>query len=211
MKLSEKLLEIQRACNYFKKDTKGYNFTYTAGTTILATVRVKMDELGVLCYPKILEAKTTIITEKKILTELTMAFVWRCTETDAQLEIPWYAQGLKDTEQGIGNALTYAERYFLLKFFKIPTDADDPDAFFSKQDLPKTKEEIELQRLEEEKKVKEKEFNMQRDSIKKWVSTDTSGIMGYLIDNGLDPKVPENIPIIYNQLSSLKKQYMVTK
>ena len=55
------------------------------------------------------------------------------------------------------------------------------------------------------------DYDMQKDAIKKWVSTDSAGIMGYLIDNGLDPKVPENIPIIYNKLSSLKKQYMVPK
>ena len=27
-----------------------------------------------------------------------------------------------------GTALTYAERYFLMKFFNIPTDEDDADA-----------------------------------------------------------------------------------
>ena len=93
MKLGQKLLEIQKVCNYFQKDTKGYNFTYTAGSTILATVRAKMDELGVLCYPKILDAKTTLLEKiskdgkksNEILTELNMVFVWRCAETDAQL------------------------------------------------------------------------------------------------------------------------------
>jgi hypothetical protein len=217
MKLSQKLLDIQKACNYFQKDKSGFGYKYTAGSTILAVVRAKMDELGVLCYPEIKDAKTTCFEAGKkdkggsevrqFFTEMTMNFVWRCTETDSQLVVPWYAQGFKDTEQGLGNALTYAERYFLLKFFKIPTDQDDPDAFFEKQDLPKTKEqiesEIELQKI--------KELDNQKQQVRKWVSTDTSGIMGYLIDQGLDPKVEENIPVIYNQLSSLKKQYMVPK
>ncbi len=71
-----------------------------------------------------------------------------------------------------------------------------------------------VQRAEEELiRIKEQknEFEMKKEVIRKWVVTDTSGIIGYLIDQGLDPKVEENIPVIYNQLSSLKKQYMVPK
>lgn len=49
----------------------------------------------------------------------------------------------------------------------------------------------------------------QKEAVRKWVKTDEQGVMGYLIDNGLDPKVDDNIPVIYNQLSSLKKQYKV--
>ena len=54
-------------------------------------------------------------------------------------------------------------------------------------------------------------YAMQRKAVGEWINTDNSGIKGYLIDKGMDPNVPENIPFIYNQLSSLKKQYMVVK
>jgi len=37
------------------------------------------------------------------------------------------ANGLNEFEKGLGSALTYAERYFLLKFFHINTDEDDID------------------------------------------------------------------------------------
>lgn len=36
--------------------------------------------------------------------------------------------------EGIGKALTYAEKYFLLKQFNIPTDNDDPDSFQQRSD-----------------------------------------------------------------------------
>jgi hypothetical protein len=39
----------------------------------------------------------------------------------------WYGQGIDSGERGVGKAMTYAEKYFLLKFFNIPTDEDDPD------------------------------------------------------------------------------------
>ena len=34
----------------------------------------------------------------------------------------------------MGKALTYGEKYFLLKFFNIATDKDDPDSFQRKQE-----------------------------------------------------------------------------
>jgi len=212
MKLSQKLLEIQKACNYFQKDTLGYNFKYTAGSTILAVVRSKMDELGVLCYPKILEAKTTIIEVGKkpqIFTELNMLFIWRCTETDAQLEIPWYAQGLKDTEQGIGNALTYAERYFLLKFFKIPTDSDDPDAWNAKH-TPENPEDVAKRKAEEEVKAKQKKIEMMQNAIRAKIGKNKEAWLSLLIDQGIILSFEqlktdhEAVEAIYNDLKRLE-------
>jgi hypothetical protein len=47
--------------------------------------------------------------------------------------MPFYAQGVDIAgEKGVGKALTYGEKYFLLKTFNIATDKDDPDAFQEK-------------------------------------------------------------------------------
>jgi hypothetical protein len=49
------------------------------------------------------------------------------------IECPWYGQGVDIAgEKGVGKALTYAEKYFILKQFNIATDKDDPDAFQGK-------------------------------------------------------------------------------
>ena len=67
---------------------------------------------------------------------------------EEQLEINYHAYGQQsDISQAHGTALTYAERYFLMKFFNIPTDEDDADAKekqdkYSKVD-PKIKELLE--------------------------------------------------------------------
>jgi len=62
------------------------------------------------------------------LTELTVEFVWvNADNPEETIVCPWYGQGLDTGEKGVGKALTYAEKYFLLKFFNIPTDEDDPD------------------------------------------------------------------------------------
>lgn len=66
-------------------------------------------------------------------------------------------------------------------------------------------------RTKQEVKTKEEVYTMQRKVVGEWILTDKEGIKSYLYDKGMDPNVPENIPIIYSQLSSLKKQYMVQK
>ena len=55
--------------------------------------------------------------------------VWVNAETpDDRIECDWFMVGRqKDPSQGFGSGLTYSERYFMLKFFNIPTDDDDPD------------------------------------------------------------------------------------
>ena len=56
-----------------------------------------------------------------------MRFTWVCVdtgETDVNL---FGANGQNGFDKGVGSALTYAERYFLLKYFHIATDEDDID------------------------------------------------------------------------------------
>jgi len=58
-----------------------------------------------------------------------MTYYWYNTEPPNDvIEQPWYAQGLDAQELGVGKALTYAEKYAILKMLNIPTSQDDPDA-----------------------------------------------------------------------------------
>jgi hypothetical protein len=41
-------------------------------------------------------------------------------------------EGTDFGERGVGKCYTYNEKYFLLKFFNIATDKDDPDSFQKK-------------------------------------------------------------------------------
>jgi hypothetical protein len=56
-----------------------------------------------------------------------MRFTWFDCDTGEYINCLWCGQGESDTEKGFGCALTYAERYFMLKFFHIPTNGNDPD------------------------------------------------------------------------------------
>lgn len=131
MNIYQKLLEVKKHVDFLKKDTKGHQFLYNPSSQVIASVRDKMNEVGLFLECRIespvLHSKNE--NEKQYLTELFMKMIWvNVDKPDERIEIPWYGQGLDTGEKGVGKALTYAEKFFILKQFNIPTDKDDPDA-----------------------------------------------------------------------------------
>lgn len=142
MNIYQKLIEVRKACPYLKKDNKGYQFQYVSSSQTLGTLRAAMDENALLLVPcvnsyEVLE-RATKNGGKENFTLLDMTFTWvNADNPEEKIECPWTGQGLDSGEKGVGKALTYAEKYFLLKFFNIATDKDDPDAFQGKSNPPK--------------------------------------------------------------------------
>ncbi|WP_127532770.1 ERF family protein [Paenibacillus kobensis] len=142
MNIYQKLIEVRKVVPYLKKESQGHQYNYTGSSQVLAAVRNKIDELGLLLIPRVTDAKVTAETPAEgkkattYFTELTMTMTWvNAEKPEETIEVPWYAQGIDTAgEKGVGKALTYAEKYFLLKQFNIATDKDDPDAFQQKQD-----------------------------------------------------------------------------
>ena len=125
LNLAQKLIEVRKTIKSVKKDSDGYNFSYASGTQILTKIREGLDEHGVLLIPNL----TAPIVREDGLVSSQMKMVWVNAETpDDRIECDWFMVGRqKDPSQGFGSGLTYSERYFMLKFFNIPTDDDDPD------------------------------------------------------------------------------------
>lgn len=134
--LLKKLLIIQKAIDGIAKSEKGFNYSYAGQEQVLNTIRPLMNENGLLLMQEVLEVENTRIDYKlsngkeksEILTSAKQLFTWMDCDSGETLECRFHANGMNDWEKGLGSALTYAERYFLLKFFHIPTPADDPDA-----------------------------------------------------------------------------------
>ena len=154
MNIYQKLIEVRKTVPYLQKENSGYQFKYVSSSQVLASLKTKMDELGLLLIPSIIKnSVTTDIHEKAdnngnikrtvdYFTELELQFTWVNAEKPEEVIIcNWYGQGVDTAgEKGVGKALTYAEKYFMLKFFNIPTDKDDPDSFQSKgNDTPPSK------------------------------------------------------------------------
>jgi hypothetical protein len=135
----QKLLEIQQHVVGLGKDKKANNYDYVTGTKILAEVKPLMNKLGLLLKQEILSIENTRIDYKtgvgtqyekaksEISSKVMMRFTWVDTESGQTDENLFGANGQNDWDKGVGSALTYAERYFLLKYFHIATDKDDLD------------------------------------------------------------------------------------
>ncbi|MGZ0043436.1 ERF family protein [Paenibacillus ottowii] len=153
LNIYQKLLEVRKSVDYLKKESKSNQYDYTGSAQVLASVRDKINEMGLILIPRIVNKNLISDTVEYMdkdrpkktttyLTELTMTFTWVNAENPQDtIECPWYTQGVDIAgEKGVGKALTYAEKYFILKFFNIPTDKDDPDAFQSKHGQKASKE-----------------------------------------------------------------------
>jgi len=134
--LYKKLLLIQNSVENLVKNKKSFNFSYVDGNSVLSHIRPLMNHTGLLLKQEVLsieneryDYKTTKGIEKtEVLSKLQMRFTWIDTETGEKDENLFAANGMNDFDKGVGSAMTYGERYFLLKFFHIPTDVDDVDA-----------------------------------------------------------------------------------
>lgn len=153
MNIYQKLLEVRKSVDYLKKESASNQYKYTGSAQVLASVRDKINEMGLILVPRIIDknllAETVEYIEKEkpkktttYFTELILSMTWVNTDNPSEtVECPWYSQGVDISgEKGVGKALTYGEKYFILKFFNIPTDNDDPDAFLKKFEQKASKE-----------------------------------------------------------------------
>jgi len=139
LNIYEKLVEVRKSVPYLQKGESGPQFKYVSSSQTLAAVRQAMDEQNLLLIPKITNKQVTIMDRGEdkasaVFTELNLEYTWLDASDPSQMVIcPFYGQGIDIAgEKGVGKALTYAEKYFLLKFFNIATDKDDPDRFQQK-------------------------------------------------------------------------------
>ena len=134
MNLFQKLLEIQKTVVGLGKDSKSFGYQYVSGSKVLEHIKPMMNELGIILKQEVLDIENTRQdyttksgSKSEILTKARMMFTWIDCETGERDENYFAANGQNDWEKGLGSALTYAERYFLLKYFHISTDEDDID------------------------------------------------------------------------------------
>jgi len=149
LNLYQKLVEIRKVVPYLKKDTKSYKYSYVSGSSILSELVSKMNELQVLLVSSVVDYQ--ISSEKKQTVSCKMLMTWINAENpEERLEVPFACFGSQDDiSKAFGSALTYSERYFLLKFFNIATDDMDPDKSQGKQKAFNPKQSVEVDKKPE--------------------------------------------------------------
>ena len=165
MNIYKKLLEIKKKLPYLKKDREkgnGLLYSYVTPEAVLGSINPLLNEAGIFLKTEVLKCTTTRIFSKQkgidvylnkipqgviidvheTLFDLDLKFTWVDTEDGERDECLFSASGVNGDEKGLGSALTYAERYFMLKTFNIPTGNDDPDAFQTKHQSAEEKKQM---------------------------------------------------------------------
>lgn len=162
MNLYQKLAKIRGISDAAKKSKKGFNYTYTDITEILAHVTAGMKKYGVSLLPTIvpgtssvgkIEFDNTKFTKSgeqyvnhtsEMLFSADMVYTWVDDENPGdRIEIPWFATAsMTDVSQALGSAMTYTLRQFLTSYFQIAQSDSDVDAYRSKQKAAEASEDI---------------------------------------------------------------------
>ena len=148
MGIYKKLLKVQEQVKGLGKDRKtgqgNYGYEYVTGSKLLEHIKPILNQEKLILKQEItsvekerIDYKTKNGEKSEMLFSVWQKFTWIDTETGERDENSFFASGMNDWEKGLGSALTYAERYFLLKYFHIATDEDDIDNDDRK---PKTEE-----------------------------------------------------------------------
>ena len=134
LNLLQKILELQKALSLVLLDVKGEGFMYASGEQVLRIARPKMDELGLLLLQEMVDVKIEHVLWKlrngekqQTFAQCQFKFTWIDVDSGDKLEQRLDASGFNSWDKAIGSAMTYAERYFFMKTFHIPTDDLEPN------------------------------------------------------------------------------------
>ena len=140
MNLYQKIVEVRKSIKGFSKDTQSFGFKYVSGSQILSKIKDEMDKMQLLLIPSV--DYTTLHWEKHnyttdkgkekmdFIVTFKLTYTWiNAEEPSETLVTEWLALGQQtdDISKAVGTALTYNERYYLLKTLGLPTDEDDAD------------------------------------------------------------------------------------
>lgn len=157
LNIYQKLAAVQKAVDVVKKDKKGYGYSYTSDVELLPKINSAVAEYGLTLVPGIVHGTADVRpfsyektkggkteTVNEFLVSADMVYTWVNNDNpEEKIVVPWTMTGNQaDSSQAFGSALTYSNRYFLLKYFQCATTTDDPDFIRSKQKEEKSKNEL---------------------------------------------------------------------
>lgn len=134
LNLYQKIVEVRKSIGGIYKDNtagKGskFSYNYVSESQILSKISDEMDNQNLLLIPSITHREMRKEGNQYIV-ELDLNYKWINGDNPTEiLEIPYFTAGQQsDASKALGTALTYGNRYFLLKMFNLATDEDDADA-----------------------------------------------------------------------------------
>jgi len=140
--LFQRLAEVRKECNFIKKENVGSNLKYKAVSSdmVLSAINNSINTNGLFLMTEIV--KETLSKEVKkndfnkevthCTSELEIKYTWvNIDKPEDQVSIKWSCSAVNtDPAKANGAALTYSEKYFILKFFNMVSSENeklDPD------------------------------------------------------------------------------------
>ena len=133
MNIYEKFLEIRKAAPKIKQDVQIQmgrgSYSSVSHDSVLDALNKEIDKQKLLLLPKIIDSQVKVETKGTtniLITLLKIEFTWLNVEdTEETVTIPWVGEGIDPTERGLGKALSYAEKYFLIRFFRLQSEENN--------------------------------------------------------------------------------------
>lgn len=216
LNLYQKLLKIQSEIKVVAKDLKiqvSQNNSYNAvgEVSVLEKVKPLEEKYGIFSYPRDREIIDSGMIEntdyngkvKKQLFER-IKTIYRFVDVDAPenfVEVTTYGDGIDSGDKSVGKAMTYADKYALLKAYKIVT-GDDPDQEASKDlnsykkdekssgGATQTKMQTRVSREDIEKELETAVWQKGKHQGERIIDTDEDYLSWY-IENGYNPHIKE--------------------
>ena len=215
MSLYKKLLEVQKKVIGLGKDKKSFGYDYVTGSKVLEHIKPILNEHGILLKQEVMSVEKERINYKaksgeksEMLYSVYQKFTWIDTDTGEKDENTFFSSGMNDWEKGLGSALTYAERYFLLKYFHIATDEDDIDNTARKNNDLVSLDPIIKELKKEELKINQIQIDSIVDLMEK-TKSDLKGFLGYFkikeIPEMTAKQANEGIKMLENKLKTEAK------
>jgi hypothetical protein len=170
MSVYKKMHQVQAATRSLAANTEGQTgaakYNYVSGAKLLGVIRPLMDKLGLILTQEVVDIKNTPITymtrngeKTEMFTTAHIRFTWVDTDDGSQVVNDFFANGMNAWDKGLGSALTYAERYYLMKTFHIATDEDDVDALVKDEAIkPQPSQAVQARRAASGRSSKEQTY-----------------------------------------------------
>jgi len=132
LELYQKLHKVRESIHSISYDSINNfeKFSYVSSPIVLKHIRELLNKNRLVMETDMHNYKSTLRDDgKTIFTECEFIYRFVCIDTGAYTECKFAGQGIgKSSEKGVGKCATYSEKYFLLKYFNLPTHKnDDPD------------------------------------------------------------------------------------
>lgn len=140
MNIYQKILAIQKELGVIQKNLKvNDKYSAVAERDVVDAVKPLEEKYGVMSYPASREESVISVLDDKVT--IRVKTVYRFVDVDdpsVYLETISYGDGVDTLDKAPGKAMTYADKYALMKMYKISTGVD-PDAEASPDDTANMK------------------------------------------------------------------------